>query len=244
VKALLVVAAVGIGALCFALAGGGSRAPAPVRVAVAREAPPPPPIPDPVAPPIDVEAARLAYHDAAGAGEAHPGAAAFRSFTDDYVEFNPEVTRAHMQAEGLTLDEVRELTFFALLVRRTVEWDDVEALLGRHVPPAARDAVRDAVHAHSEEMKSIVREHVAAGDPPPARMQSILMVERSYLDDYFARTGMTWELLDELLRMAVVPDAVALEPPDPPAPGEEFELRPGWRAIELTPEQAAKLEKK
>jgi hypothetical protein len=93
-------------------------------------------------------------------------------------------------------------------------------------------------------MKSIVREHVAAGDPPPARMQSILMVERSYLDDYFARTGMTWELLDELLRMAVVPDAVALEPPDPPAPGEEFELRPGWRAIELTPEQAAKLEKK
>src|SRR5262245_44630783 len=82
---------------------------------------------------IDTKAAGRVYAEAKLRGDPTPGATAFRSYSDDFVNLNPDAVKEQMKEEGLTFDEVKELTYFGLLATRTMAWDDVEKILKRNV---------------------------------------------------------------------------------------------------------------
>jgi hypothetical protein len=132
-----------------------------------------------------------------------PGALALRAQADDFVEQQAEATREHMAREGLSLDETRELTYFAILAVQSQDWERVEGLTGAPLSPDARRAAWEAMMARSQEMRRELQEQVARRDGEDARWQTIARIEDGYLEDYFGLTGMTPAMLDALLAAAV-----------------------------------------
>jgi hypothetical protein len=164
---------------------------------------------------------------AAGAlPDAAPGAAAFREYTDDYVDLQPEITREHMAREHLTIDETKELTYFAVLAVESQDWARVESLTGKPLSNDQRREVWEAMMARSQEMHRHMGEAIAGGADDGTRWDTITRVEGGYLGDYYRITGMTPELLDQLLLLSVrnqhVNETLASLSPDnndpPPAP--------------------------
>ena len=128
---------------------------------------------------------------------------AFRAFSDDFVEANPDALAAHMAREGLTRAETKELTYFALLASESQDWDSVEALTGHPMEPEARRQAWSQMQRRSrqmrDELQALVKDNASEAD----RWAAIDRIERAYLDDYYLLTGMTPALLDQLLRVAV-----------------------------------------
>lgn len=193
----------------------GAQADAPASAVTQAASRIPPPIQVPSAAPERY--ARL-HAEAAAGSDPLPGTSAFRAYAADFLESNPEATEHHMVEYGLTRAEVLELTFFGLLAMRSVDWEDVEAVLGRPVPGDARATAGAAMRTRSEEMKTTIAAHVKAGDAPETRKATIRRIQDAYLEEYFRATGMTRDLLDELLHLSLVsgPGAIDLEPPTPP----------------------------
>jgi hypothetical protein len=140
---------------------------------------------------------------AGGLPDAAPGATAFRGYTDDYVDLQPEVTRDHMAREHLTLDETKELTYFAVLAVESQDWARVESLTGKPLSNDQRREVWEAMMARSQEMHRHMGEAITGGADETTRWDTITRVEGGYLDDYYRITGMTPELLDQLLLLSV-----------------------------------------
>ncbi len=72
------------------------------------------------------------------ASDAHVGAAAFRAYSDDYVDSVMDQVAEHVAREKITVDETRELTYFALAAKTSIDWDAVEQVTGHGVDPNAR----------------------------------------------------------------------------------------------------------
>ncbi len=157
--------------------------------------------------------------------DAAPGAVAFRKYTDDFVDAQADAARAHMAREGLTLDETRELTYFAVLAVESQDWARVESLTGRPLTSDTRREVWESMMARSQEMRRHLLEEIAAGAEEGTRWETIARVESGYLTDYYRITGMTPALLDQLLLASVrdqrVNETIASVSPDndrPPVP--------------------------
>lgn len=158
--------------------------------------------------------------------DAAPGAAAFRTYTDDFVDAQAAVTREHMAREGLTMDETRELTYFAVLAVESQDWARVESLTGKRLSADERREAWEAMMARSQEMHRHMREEIARGADESTRWDVISRIERGYLSDYYRVTGMTPALLDQLLAASVEDQHVnetlaSMSPSDdrPPVPG-------------------------
>jgi hypothetical protein len=131
------------------------------------------------------------------------GAEAFRSFSDDFVDANPDAVKEHMQREGLTRAETKELTYFALLVSESHDWDVVESLTNHPIEAEARRQAWSQMQRRSGQMREELQALVKSNAPEEERWAAIDRVESGYLEDYYRLTGMTPELLDQLLRLSV-----------------------------------------
>ncbi|MEM7676786.1 MAG: hypothetical protein AAF449_12355, partial [Myxococcota bacterium] len=158
------------------------------------------PVPGEPEPPPDVEKIRAeAFVEAVERGDAHPAHTAFRKVSDAFVEYNRQLADAQAQKEGVTLDEIKELTYFGLMVQQTLRWPGVESVLGQPVEKAQRVAAEQMMHELNAEFKASIRALVKSGGTQEERQRLIDDVQRRYREGYFATTGMTEELLEDLL---------------------------------------------
>ena len=138
-------------------------------------------------------------YQAIAADAINAGAAAFRAYTDDYVDAVKAELQAQMAKEHLSEGEVRELTYFGMLAKTSLDWNAVEAMTGHPIHPNARRYAEDAMFDASSKMTKELRAEVAAGGDEAARKATIDRIERDYLDQYFHLTGMDADLLDWML---------------------------------------------
>ncbi|HUQ06841.1 MAG TPA: hypothetical protein VM261_30320 [Kofleriaceae bacterium] len=125
----------------------------------------------------------------------------------------PDVAKEHMAREGLTMDETRELTYFAVLAVESQDWARVESLTGKTLSGEQRREAWESMMARSQEMTREMHEQIARGGEgggegggdgdEAARWEVIGKIERGYLSDYYRITGMDPGLLDQLLAASV-----------------------------------------
>jgi hypothetical protein len=137
------------------------------------------------------------------------GVVAFRSFSDDFVEANDDAVKEHMAREGLTREETKELTYFALVVSESHDWDTVEALTEHAIEDEARRQAWTQMQRRSRQMRDELQGLVASNASEAERWDAIDRIESDYLADYYRLTGMTPELLDQLLRLSVETQSAA-----------------------------------
>lgn len=179
-----------------------------------RDRPAPPP--EPTEPPGLDKVRADAYARARGDGQERPGDTAFRATIDAFLDYNAEFAEAQAQAEGLTVPEVRELTYFGFLVMETQRWPEVEAILGRQLTDDERQRGEALMHRFNTEFKTAMRDLVAKRAPETDRWQLIRDTQASYTREYAALTGMTGEQLDDLLAGDITRTGapIATPPPD------------------------------
>ena len=159
-----------------------------------------PPVVDEPTLPADADALRLAaYQEALAREEPRPGEQAFRAMVSAFIDHNQELAKQQAAAEGLTLDEVEELTFLGLMAQETQRWPEVEQLLGGPLDPAklaeAETMLRELDNDFEQSMRDLVKEGGSVED----RWALIRSFEKEYRDRYFELTGMDEDLLDDLL---------------------------------------------
>lgn len=179
---------------------------------------------EPELPPNANQVHVAAYEKALRDSSERPGEAAFRATVDAFMEYNKSFAEAQARQEGLTVAEVGELTYFGLMVQETQRWPEVEAVLGRTLTDDERQAAEQLMHAANTEFKQKMRELVAKGDNEDARWELIRGTQERYQRDYFELTGMTPELLDDLLAGDVTRKGapIATPPPAEIPPGPEY----------------------
>jgi hypothetical protein len=149
-------------------------------------------------------------------GSKQPGRDAFRAVSDRYVEENLELATRQAAAEGLTLAEIREVTYFGLMVLATQRFEDVEAVTGRPIPEAQRDELSKLMQTSNGEFKDAMRKLVSRRADEADRWKLIRDTEARYQSELFRLSGLDEALLDDLLA-----GNVAL--PGAPARGDEPE---------------------
>lgn len=156
-------------------------------------------------------------------GEDRPGMAAFRAVSDRYVDANIELAKNQALAEGLTLDQVRELTSFGQLVLATQRTSDLEQILGRDLTAEQAEELGALMMSANVQFKDRMRKLVAAGASEAQRWTLIRETQAAYLEGFHAATGMSEDQLDDLLAGNVgLPGAPASsKPPDGPVPPAE-----------------------
>ncbi len=159
----------------------------------------PPRNPMPEAPPVDIAVLSKIYDDAKAAGDPQPGEKAFRANVAAFMKYNRAFAEDQAKAEGISIDEVAELTYFGLLVQRTQMWGDVEELLGYPLSAEQRSAGEALMHDTNKEFKSAMRELVAESADIDERWALIRATKERYRSQYYATTGMTPSLVDDLL---------------------------------------------
>lgn len=150
-----------------------------------------------------------AYASAAASGQTRPGAAAMRADTDFYVDYNLDLAEEQAQIEGLTLDEVRELTFFGAVGMRTTQPHVLEDVLGRELTSDEVERVNEILWRADEALNARLHAQVDSGEPLTTRWATIHAVEQEYIDQFRSEFGIDEGRFDDMLR----PD------PDPPDPG-------------------------
>jgi hypothetical protein len=148
-------------------------------------------------------------------GSATPGELAFRAYTDLFVDHNLAFAEKQAIAEGLTVGEVRDLTHFGLLVLTTQRVPEVEELLGRELTAEQRGGLTELMHTTNDGFKREMRALVARGASEAERRQLMQRTDAAYRQAYFALTGMSPELLDDLLAGDLLPPGAPgrLDPP-------------------------------
>ncbi|MEM9491049.1 MAG: hypothetical protein AAGC55_18010 [Myxococcota bacterium] len=179
--------------------------------------------PEPQPPPLEPDFLANVYRDAIKAGDDRPGEAAFRANVDAFIEYNAKFAEAQARDEGITVDEVRELTFFGFMAMQTQRWPDVEDLIGRELSEDERMTGEELMHETNREFKQAMRALVADGASEDKRWQLIRTTQAEYRRAYFAITGMNDELLDALLAGDLSRDyaPAATDIPDEIAPNDE-----------------------
>jgi hypothetical protein len=143
------------------------------------------------------------FDEASATPTTTPGVAAFREYTDDYVQMHIDDAQEHMANEGISLEETKELTYFAFVVLESQDWDVVEDLTGHPIEEEARRQASVEMRRRSQQMRDEVLEQVRSGEGEEARWATIGRVESGYLAEYYRITGMNPELLDQLLLQSV-----------------------------------------
>jgi len=170
--------------------------------------------PSPEPPPNRRSILERAYAQAKTEDAPRPGEAAYRATVSAFIRHNEPFARKQAAKEGLTMEEVEELTAFGLIAQESQRWGDVEELLERPVPQEAKEAAEQLLHGLNREFKDQMRSMVESGATEEQRWEYIRETQTAYRDAYFETTGMNQELLDQLLAGDVARDyAAAVTPP-------------------------------
>jgi hypothetical protein len=154
---------------------------------------------DPEPPPGARRLAARAYEEARARNAPRPAQAAFRKTVDAFLEHNRQLARAQAAAEGLSIEEVGELTQLGFLVQSTQRWGEVEDVLGESVDPDTRQDAEALLNHLNATFKDDMRRLVREGAPEAERWALINDTRQRYLAGYFELTGMQEEQLDDLL---------------------------------------------
>jgi hypothetical protein len=152
-------------------------------------------------------------------GEVRPGEAAFAAYADRFVDENLELAEEQAKAEHLTLPEVRALTRLGLLVMATQRIPEVEEVLGHELSPAAKAALEALVQHENGAFTSKMRELVARGGTEAQRWALIHDADARYREEFGKVSGMTAELLDDLLAGNLLLPGAPAANPDPATVG-------------------------
>jgi hypothetical protein len=148
-------------------------------------------------------------------GNPAPGEAAFAAYSDRFIDENLAMAEEQARAEGITLPEVRALTRLGLLVMSTQRLADVEEVLGRELPPETKDALEDMVQRENGAFKDQMRAMVAKGASEEQRWDLIRAADARYREEFFKLSGMTPELLDDMLAGNLLLPGAPGATPDP-----------------------------
>jgi hypothetical protein len=159
-------------------------------------------------------------------GEARPGEAAFVAYSDRFVDENLEFAQDQARAEGITLPEVRDLTRLGLLVMSTQRLPEVEEVLGRELSPEIKDALEEMVQRENGGFKAQLRALVAKRAPEAQRWELIHAADARYRAEFFRISGMTAELLDDLLAGNLLLPGAPGANPDPSSVGAGSDILP------------------
>ena len=140
-----------------------------------------------------------AYDEAVARGAPHPAEAAFRKAVDVFVEHNRQLADAQAQKEGLSLEEVKELTYFGFLAQQTQRWSEVEEITGTPLDEETRTTGEQLLHELNDEFKTSMRKLVKEGATQDERWALIRDIQARYRKAYFGLTGMNDALLQDLL---------------------------------------------
>ena len=188
--------------------------------------------PMPEAPPVDIAVLSKIYDNARAAGEPQPGEKAFRANVAAFMKYNRAFAEDQARTEGITIDEVAELTYMGLFVQRTQMWGDVEELLGHQLSSEQRSAGEALMHDMNTEFKSSMRKLVADGADIDERWALIRTTKERYRAQYYATTGMTPTLVDDLL----AGDLSRKYAPSGTPPPEDIPDNPDYSTPEPRPE--------
>lgn len=193
-------------------------------------------LPDPEAP-AEMESVRAAALEQALAfGHPRPGEVAFRASVGAFMEHNRQFAEAQAQQEGLSLDEVEDLTAFGFEAQLGQRWSEVEEVLGEPVSEAAREAASTHLHATNRMFKDAMRGLVASGAPAAERQALIDRTRREYWAGYDQITGMNRETFDRLLMGDAGRDFAGQPRPTPAQAAEQMKELPGPEPVR--PEEA------
>lgn len=145
------------------------------------------------------------YADAVAAGEKNPGEKAFRADALAYFEYNGDLAEEKAGREGITTDELKELTYLGLLAMHVRRWDEVAQVTRRELTDEQRTKGDELVFSASNALKAAIREQVAKGATAEARWETIRKQEASFLDKYKAIVGISPEDYDRLLSLPFQP---------------------------------------
>jgi hypothetical protein len=193
-----------VAGLAIALVVHGEDGASPATTAEARaperaDLPPPPRVTETRMPPRLLEVKQDAYGEAVARRSDTPGHDAFRRMSRQFVRYNLEAAEEQAAAEGLTVAEVEELTYFGQVVQHTQRWGEVEAILGRAPTEEEMERASRLMHELDAQFTERMRAAVAAGAAEAERRPLIADLQQRYEREYLAITGMTPDQLDDLL---------------------------------------------
>lgn len=154
----------------------------------------PPTMPKPAAPP-----SVAAYQSAIAHGDGHPGATSFRADIDSYCDFNRDAVEKQARKEGITVGEVRELTYFGFVAMRTTQPQTVEAALGRALSTDETHRLDDLLAGENQDFTTQMHTLVDRGASEEERWQLIRDFEDQYQQQYASMFGMTGAQFDQML---------------------------------------------
>lgn len=155
-------------------------------------------LPDPEPPPGVRRLGEHAYREALARSEPMPAQAAFRKTVDAFLEHNRALAQEQAKAEGISVQEVEELTQFGFFVQQTQRWGDVEEILGHPIEADTRRQAEALMQDANAAFKADMRRLVQDGAPESERWKLIQETRQQYLKDYFALTNMEEHQLDDL----------------------------------------------
>jgi hypothetical protein len=145
------------------------------------------------------------YADAVAAGEKNPGEKAFRADALAFFEHNGDLAEEKAAKEGITTDELKELTYMGLLAMHVRRWDEVARVTRRELTADERARGDELVFSASNELKAAIRAQVAKGEPAQARWETIKKIQASFVDRYKEIVKISPEDYDRLLALPFVP---------------------------------------
>jgi hypothetical protein len=190
-------------------------------------------VPMPTMPPQVSEMQARILAEAKARGDERPGEKAFRATVDAFMEYNRHFAEAQAKEEGITVKEVGELTYFGFMVMQTQRWGEIEELVGHELSEDERALGEELMHTINGEFKAAMRKLVADDAPEAARWKLIRDTQERYLREYYALTGMTPALLDDLLAGDLSRSGAPIATPPP----EHIEPAPAPAPVEPRPTQ-------
>jgi hypothetical protein len=156
--------------------------------------------PEPEAPPTH-EPGIKAYAQAVQAGEENPGEKAFRADAREFFNHNAKLAEEKAAREGITLEELEELTYMGTLAMHLRRWDVVEQVLGHELSAETRALGDEFIFKASDTLKASLRGQVASGASVEERWKTIRAQQASFIEKYQAITKLSPEAFDLLLAL-------------------------------------------
>jgi hypothetical protein len=144
------------------------------------------------------------YAEAVKAGEKNPGEKAFRADAKAFFEHNADLAEEKAAKEGITVDELGELTYMGLLAMHLRRWDAVEQVAQQELSPEVRKLGDELIASASDDLKAEIRGQVARGDSVDARWEAIRQHQSNFVQKYQAITKISPENYDLLLSLPFV----------------------------------------
>jgi hypothetical protein len=146
------------------------------------------------------------YAEAVQAGEKNPGQKAFRADAKAFFEHNADLAEEKAAREGITLDELEELTYMGLLAMHLRRWDEVAQVAGHEISAEDRQRGDDLITSASNELKAKIREQVGKGASADDRWGTIRQLQTSFVERYQEITKISPENYDLLLALPFMPE--------------------------------------